>query len=181
MVRRRPLRSACKSRPSRLSPSDRSEGEPAELLCVRCATGASADHANLLTIPTDVVRGGVNPHKSWRSRTKAHGADPACCPPAALLKGERAVSRRSGAEHGESLGSPGRHDSSDGALSLAAQRARGWVGRAKLFAAPAVDSRELGAQPCRRVDPTRTARRCGSSAASSRRRARSRRSRRRSA
>jgi len=47
---------------------NRSEGEAAELPCVRYTRGASAEHANLMAVAADVVRGGVNPHKSSRSR-----------------------------------------------------------------------------------------------------------------
>ncbi len=50
---------------------NRSEGEAAELPCVRYTRGASAEHANLMAVAADVVRGGVNPHKSSRSRFPA--------------------------------------------------------------------------------------------------------------
>ncbi len=49
---------------------NRSEGEAAELPCVRYTRGASAEHANLMAVAADVVRGGVNPHKSSRSHLR---------------------------------------------------------------------------------------------------------------
>jgi hypothetical protein len=47
---------------------NRSEGEAAELPCVRYTSDASAEHANLLAAAADIVRGRIDPPKARRSR-----------------------------------------------------------------------------------------------------------------